>query len=267
MKKILITVVGLAICFSFFSCNKQKKNITEITETPLSLEINDSSWDESFSLDENPKVPYEAIQHWHATNKKILILFGYEYNDQEFISRAIERLSSNFGLFDDGGIVIPVVFPEGFRHKDKAVTVDLFNILDDNSIDIAGFISLGAPEKTYRALTKLQDKWDGQIPFPVISMFPQDDILGIEDTSTIVINQIQKAENEESLITESEHSGVEDADLILDKAVAYILKLNGAPEKDAALATHVRQMLPGKKIHRYIDSETGLYSINHFVIE
>ncbi len=259
MKKILITVVGLAIGFSFFSCNNQKA-INEFSETPINIEIKDTN-------SENEGLLEDRNQLWHATNKKVIILFGYNYNDESFVEKATKKLSGIFGHSEDGGVIVPVVFPEGFRHKDKAVTSDLFNILDDNSLDIAGFISLGAPEKTYRALTRIQDQWNGQIPFPVISMFPQDDILGIEDTSSIVINQVQKAESDENMITESEETGVQDAEEILANAVSYILDLTGAPEKDAALATHVRQMLPGKKVHRYTDSETGLYSINHFVIE
>ncbi|MCQ2585028.1 MAG: hypothetical protein MJ185_05505 [Treponema sp.] len=259
MKKILITVVGLAIGFSFFSCNNQKA-INDFSETPINIEIKDSTPENDLSIE-------ERNQLWHATNKKIIILFGYNYNDESFVEKATKKLSDSFGLSEDGGVIVPVVFPDGFRHKDKAVTSDLFNILDDSSLDIAGFISLGAPEKTYRALTRIQDQWNGQIPFPVISMFPQDDILGIEDTSSIVINQVQQAESDENLITESEETGIQDAEEILANAVSYILELEGAPEKDAALATHVRQMLPEKKVHRYTDSETGLYSINHFVIE
>jgi len=259
MKKILITVVGLVIGFSLFSCSDRKASL-EITENPISLEIKDASQAEIDS-EENHN------QLWHATNKKILILFGYNYNDEEFIKKATDRLSESFGISENGGIIVPVVFPDDFRHKDKAVTVDFFNILNEENLDLAGLITLGAPEKTYRALIKLQDQWNGQIPFPVISMFPQDDILGIEDTSNIVINQVEKAESDESLLEESEGNGVQDAEIILENAVSYILNLNGAPEKDATLAAHVRQMLPGKKIHRYTDSETGLYSINHFVIE
>lgn len=260
MRKILITVVGLAICCSFLSC-KSKKNSSKGNElsqnAPLSLEIKDSSLKEADG----------TIPAWHPSNKAIMVLFGYNYNDDDFVKNTLALLSEKFGLKEEGGIIVPVIFPDGFRHKEKAVTVDLYNLLDDDALDIKGFVSLGAPEKTYRALTKLQDKWGGQIPFPVISLFPQDEILGIEDTSCIVINQIEKAESEENMITESVHGGVEDADQILVNAVNYIKLLKGSPEKDAALAVHVKQMLPGKKIHRYTDSETGLYSINHFVIE
>lgn len=259
MKKILITVVGLAIGFSFFSCNNQKA-INDFSETPINIEIKDSTRENKISLE-------DRNQLWHATNKKVIILFGYNYNDKSFVEKASKKLFDSFGNSEDGGVIVPIVFPDEFRHKDKAVNSDLFNILNDNSLDIAGFISLGAPEKTYRALTRIQDLWNGHIPFPVISMFPQDDILGIEDTSSIVINQVQKAESDEHMITESEEIRVQDAEDILVNAVSYILELEGAPEKDASLATHVRQMLPGKKIHRYTDSETGLYSINHFVIE
>ncbi|MCQ2572547.1 MAG: hypothetical protein MJ182_01500 [Treponema sp.] len=257
MKKILITVVGLAIGFSFFSCSDKKKTSNEINENPLTLEIEDSNYNETESKN----------QLWHPTNKKIIVLFGYNYNDSNFVTKTLSLLNEQFGLNENDGAIYPVVFPDDFRHKDKAVSVDLYNILDDDFIDVAGFISLGAPEKTYRALTKIQDKWNGQIPFPVISIFPQDDILGIEDTSTIVINQIQQAETEESLLTESEQTGIADAELILKNTVSYILRLEGAPEKDGNLANHIRQMLPGKIIHRYTDSETGLFSINHFVIE
>lgn len=255
-KNKLITMVGLAVCCSLLSCGNKNKNTVTIPDTTITLEIKNSDYNEA-----------ENEINWHATNKNIVVLFGYDYNDEEFVKKATNRLSEKFGLKADGGVIIPVTFPDGFRHKEKAVTVDLFNILDDDSIQVEGFVSLGAPEKTYRALTRLQEKWNGQIPFPVISIFPQDDILGIEDTSSIVINQIQKAETEDNLVTESEQTDINDADQILENVCEYILRLSGSPERDAALAAHIKQMLPGKKIHRYTDSETGLYSINHFVIE
>jgi len=256
MKKILITVVGLAIGFSFFSCSNKKKS-DQITETPINIDIKDSAFSE--------ETPHNQL--WHAGNKKLYVLFGYNYNDAEFVSKATALLSETFGLYENGGVIIPIVFPDGFRHKDKAVTVDLLNYLNDETMDTLGFVSLGAPENTYRALTKLQDQWQTSSPFPVVSIFPQDDILGIEHTSSIVLNQIQNAESEENFITESENHTMADADILLKSVCEYLILLDGTPEKDASLAAHVKQMLPGRKIRRYTDSETGLYSINHFVIE
>ena len=51
MKKILITVVGLAIGFSFFSCNNQKA-INDFSETPINIEIKDSTRENQISLEE-----------------------------------------------------------------------------------------------------------------------------------------------------------------------------------------------------------------------
>ena len=41
---------------------------------------------------------------------------------------------------------------------------------------------------------------------------------------------------------------------------------NGFP-KDEQIGTHAFQMLRGKKLRRYADAETGLFALNHFVIE
>lgn len=253
-KRILILSFAALLLSLSTGCKKKTPKTVNI-ETPVTIEIKDTSQD--FSSD---------TQLWHKENKKIYVLFGYNYNEDDFTIRAINLLSKNFGLYENGGIIEPIVFPKSFRHGEKAVNSDLFNILNDD-VEICGFVSLGAPENTHRALARIQDQWDGQIPYPVISLFPQDDTLGIEDTSTLVINRLQKADTEEGLVTESVEDNFSDTDEILLKTISYILMLDGSVEKDAALFTHIKQMLNGNKIHRYADSETGLFSINHFVIE
>lgn len=256
MKRALFSILAVLLLIQVSGCSKRNKQ-TNIQENTSIFEISDSDTD--LNDPEN--------QLWHATNRKIYVIFGYNYNIPSFIEETTTLLSKNYGLSEDGGIIIPVVFPDGFRHKDKAVSTDLFNILDTPSVETAGIVILGAPENTHKALVKLQDQWQGEIPFPVISLFPQDDTLGIEDTSTIVIDKLQKAEMDSSMITESEQQTVSDGAELVSSVVNYILKMDNAPSKDEYLGLHAKQMLPGRSVRRYSDSETGLYSINHFVIE
>ena len=42
--------------------------------------------------------------------------------------------------------------------------------------------------------------------------------------------------------------------------------LNGPFTKDSSVQAHVVQMLKGYKIQYFIDPETGLHAINHFVL-
>lgn len=259
MKKIIQAFLSLSLIITLFSCGETKTSL-DSEEKILEIQVRDSS----VSFDELKNC---QSQLWHGSNTKIYVLFGYNFNDEEFVSGTTALLSEKYGLSENGGQIIPVIFPKNFKHGEKAVTVDLYNILNENITEVSGFITLGTPENTYKALAKVQDQWQGEIPFPVVSLFPQDETLGIQDTSIIVIDKVQAAESEESLVTESEHHRVEDAAEILDSVITFIKNIDGKIEKDSKLGSYVRMMLPNKNIRRYTDSDSGLYAINHFVID
>ena len=61
---------------------------------------------------------------------------------------------------------------------------------------------------------------------------------------------------------------VKDLEKILDNAIEYMLLTQAPLPGDEDLMAHVSRIV-GKnyKLSRYVDAESGLQSINHFVIE
>lgn len=207
-------------------------------------------------------------QKWHLTNKKVCVVFGYDFNESEITQELISLLKENFGLAEDGGLVYPLVYPDDFKHGTKGYINDLVNELQSDSNDFCGLIILGAPENTHKAIARNQDKWNQEVPYPVITLFPQDDVLGLESNCDIVIDKKQSA-NIEGLIDQEESEGklIAEAPEVLLKTIKYVTELNYSLKRDSSIQKHVLQMLSGLSIHHYIDPETGLKSINHFVID
>lgn len=200
-------------------------------------------------------------QTWHITNKRICVLFGYDFNEPEVYEPLKEILSEKYGLSENGGLIYPLVYPDDFKHGVKGYSSDLYSILNDDANDFSGLIILGAPEKTHTALARLQDKWEQMVPYPIIALYPQDDVLGMESACDVVIDQGQSSASE---LEESEQQ-ISDADEVLLDTINYLIALGVPMIRDTSVQTHVMQMYKNKKIRRYVDSESGLQSINHFV--
>ena len=49
-------------------------------------------------------------------------------------------------------------------------------------------------------------------------------------------------------------------------SIRYVAQLLGSIPCDKDLQFHVQNILKGKKIKPYVDSETGITSVNHFLI-
>lgn len=206
-------------------------------------------------------------QTWHITNKRILVLFGYDFNTPEIVDEYKNLLAHNFGLSDDGGLIYPVVYPGDFKHGVKGYVNDLLTTLQNDEYEFCGVVLLGAPERTHSALAKNQDKWDLSVPYPVIALFPQDEVLGIEATCDIVLDKGQSAEITGGLVAEETTSlFIEDAPEILVNTINYMLTLQGPLTNNSNLQQHLVQMIKKQNIHHYQDPETGLQSINHFVL-
>lgn len=249
MKKILIISLA-AIAILLTGCKKNKSNSQENTEESIEITLQPTE----------AKVPAEP-QPWHITNKRICVLFGYDFNTPEVYEPLKAKLSEKYGLADDGGLIFPLIYPDDFKHGVKGYSGDLYAILNDDTNDFAGLIILGAPEKTHTALARLQDKWEQKVPYPIISLYPQDDVLGMEAACDVVIDQGQSSDGN---LEEAEHV-IEDADIVLLDTINYIIALGVPMSRDISVQTHVLQMYKGKSFRRYVDSESGLQSINHFV--
>lgn len=247
MKKILL-FFPLIFVFLFLSCNQKKSEIITEDTVKINLESTDS------------KVADET-QTWHITNKRICVIFGYDFNSEEICKPLLNILSEKYGLDEDGGLIYPLIYPESFKHGAKGYASDLYSILNDDEIDFSGLIILGAPEKTYQALARLQDKWNQKIPYPIIALFPQDDVLGMEAACDIIIDQ----EGVPTDVLEEQTQNIPEIDEILEETINYVIALESPLPKDISIQTHVQQMYKNRSFRRYIDPESGLQSINHFV--
>lgn len=236
----------------FTNCSKHKE--------PISLDgtINliDTNGDENLL--------YENTQTWHQTNKNICVLYGYGYNSAEFVSEMNETLFNKFGSAEDFGLIYPLVFPDDFKRGSKVFITNLTNLLSDK--ELQGIVLLGAPEGTHIAIARLQDSWGGTLPFPVFTLFPQDDVLGIEDSSDFVLDKAQKAEIN-GIVAEEEQTYVHEIPEILENCVKYISYCDSPLRKDAKLFEIVKKICGNLKVNRYEDPDTGLISINHFVLD
>ena len=256
MKKKSIILISIAVLsLSFSGC--KKKQVTYDT----------NSIDLTLSKAEEAKLSGEP-QKWHLTNKRVCVLFGYDFNNPEIKEPLLALLRNNFGLDEDGGLIYPLSYPDDFKHGVRGYASDFAAILQDDNLDLAGIVLLGAPENTHTALAKNQDKWEQNVPYPVIALFPQDDVLGIESTCDIVVDKGQTAGLTGEVAPEESDGQIhQNAPEIIIETIKYIQLLDGAPSRSRDLQKHMEQMLEGFQFHHYVDPESGLQSINHFVLK
>ena len=250
----VILSASLALSSFFIGCKKHHKSFENDS---IDLTLNQF---EDGDLQNTP-------QKWHVTNKRICVLFGYDFNKPEIKNPILNLLKENFGLDEDGGLIYPLTYPEDFRHGIRGYASDFASILQSDDLDLAGIVLLGAPENTHKALAKNQDKWEQNVPYSVIALFPQDDVLGIESTCDIVVDKSQTSSLTGEIAPEETDGQIhEKAPEIIVETIKYVKLLHGTPERSKTLQKHMEQMLKGYQFHRYTDPETGLTSINHFVL-
>lgn len=240
----LLCAVSFILCAAFAGCERQET--PEPENTPVA---------EGPVAPEPEELPAPS---WSSEDGIVLILFGYGFNDEEFLNEARELLSSHYGLFEDGGVVSTVVFPDDLRGRIS----NFKDIIDEN--DVRGIVLLGAPEGTHNMLFRVIDEWDGEPPFNIISLFPQDDVLGQEAACSFVLDS---AMNDDSPLEEQEHTRDRDTLSILDASVEYAALLPFRLERDADLPAHVQFIVGQRRITHYVDGESGIQSVNHFVLE
>ena len=237
------------------SCNKKSASTSQ-----NSLEI---------QLSKSNSSDLQELPHSHSfTNKKILVLFGYDFNSQEFEEEMLSKLEQNYGLYEDGGIIYPLRFPEDFKRGGRSYATELYNILSEPEINFGGIILLGAPEHSHLALARNQDLWDQLVPYPVISFYPQDDNLGIESTSDFIIDKTQNTDITDELKEEENTKPVsEQTKNLIFKAIEHIILCDFTFQDYPDISYHLAKIIPEKKYHNYTDPETGLKSVNHFVMD
>ena len=218
----------------------------------------------------NPETEATRPQ-WQPTKKKVCVVFGYGYNSAEFTKKEIARLEANFGLSDEeatenSGLIIPYVFPDDLKVGSTGRISRLTTLLED--VDLTGIITIGAPEYTNNTLANLRD--DEKHPsLAVYTLFPQDDIIAIEAVSDFVLDRaVEQSENVQEVKEEVEQKEIAGVEEIIDNAIDYMLMFEEPLKSNSELLTHVNNIAGAYyKIKRYVDPETGLSSINHFIIE
>ncbi len=260
--KIKTTVLLGLLTFSLIisSCkNQQKKKTYDADSIELTTDISDETKALSDLMNTTKK--------WHLTNKRVAVLFGYDFNDEAVKDSLLAVLAENFGLAEDGGLIYPIIYPEDFKHGIRGYASDFAAILQSDDLDLAGIVLLGAPENTHIALARNQDKWNMEVPYPVVALFPQDDVLGIESTCDIVVDKGQTAGLTGEVAPEESDGQIhQNAPEIIVETIKYIQLLDGAPSRTKELQKHMEQMLEGFQFHHYMDPESGLQAINHFVL-
>ncbi|MBQ0039533.1 MAG: hypothetical protein KBS64_03825 [Treponema sp.] len=193
---------------------------------------------------------------WTNDEGVVFVVFGYGYNDSEFCGKAKAFLSEKYGLAENGGLVSMIVFPDDLHNRIS----NFRSIVDENNT--LGIVLFGAPEGTHYTLASIRENHDNRPTFNIFSFFPQDDILGQEGTCNFVMDH-------ESSSKLQEQEQVMDKDIfgILSSAIEYAAVLPAGLPSDNELHAHVQAIAGTRKVHRYVDGETGIQVRNHFVIE
>lgn len=254
----MLLIIAAFCIAALVSCKKEAPR--RVSADPFEIEVSE----ESKSLMASPS--------WHPSEKKICIVFGYGYNDKHYVQAIVESLSQKYGIDDgsaDGGLIFALTYPDDFPSERISRLPTLIG-----ERELAGLILIGAPENTNYAVAKLEDEYSTQetmIPYPVYAFFPQDDVAGIEATANFVVDRASEGSGSVDDDTNKEEvvqTQVKDLDKILDNAIEYMLLTQAPLPADEDLIAHVSRIV-GKnyKVSRYVDAESGLQSINHFVIE
>lgn len=263
---ILATLMTLAV-FIFAGCSKKEETV-EISTSTYSHDAEVSKDSLDFVVNEATKEDLERpMKKWHITPQKICVVLGYDFNTKEKSEEMINMLSEKYGLAEDDGLIYPMVYPDDFTANGRTYYTNLNLTLQNDIPNLIGVIILGAPENTHIALSRNQDYWNSEVPYPIIALFPQDDVLGLESTCSIVLDKGQAANfNGEVLEEETVGAVISEAPEILCQAIDYTLALQGPLPRDKSLSNHVLCMFKNHQVHHYCDPETGLQSINHFVL-
>lgn len=230
-----------------------------------------------------------ALAQANLAGKKVAVVLGHGFNDEESVRTLAARLDGEFGVSgphsppradggaaDDSAHVLLLVFPDDFMKSGKGRVSLLSSLLED--VPLAGLLTLGAPDGTHREIARLQDKEEsGTLPYPVASLFPQDDVLAAEATANFVIDHDggaaahdgtpgaePKDEAEQVSLGSIEGFSVEDA---VVRTVQAMAEAGGPIPADRNLAETVRGILGGRTARAWLDSGTKIQSINHFTFE
>lgn len=254
-----------------FSCKEEKSDTqTEITE--IDIKPNISTEDSQLPL----WIPGEY--------SKVVIVFGHGYETPELQQPVLKELEKNFGLAENKGLLLTRTFPETYFNNKKVSADWLRKSLVGE--DVFAIITIGAPEKTHFTLADLQDSgFSGK----VYSIFPQDNILGTESGSEFVLNYKSlgvkldespvyvidtNKEISTNISKNYEEEGMFTGDItkVLIPIIKRIKSVNkkAIPETPGSFVSYLQEAFkayfPDFTLTPYVDAQTGIKSLNHYVL-
>ncbi len=265
MKVVVLTMKILLLSLVLISCSGKNSSTSVANET---------SKDADSSLD--PLLP--NLEHYtNEQEEYVVVLLGYGYNEGEKKDLLLAQLDETYGLIQNGGFIIPFVFPDDF----VSFGYERISLLPDNISEIllektgnsdisqvSSLIALGSPDATHFALARLQDIYED---IKIFSIFSQDDILGTEAGSTLVIDySISQTEQREGYETLGEIDLSYPGDIFVVVSPLINAGLDWERVTKSGLLVPALRTEYAKKtncnFYVYIDPQTGIRSENHYVL-
>ena len=157
------------------------------------------------------------------------------------------------------------MYPEDLKRGGHIRVSALTEILQQYSL--SGIILLGAPEFTHNSIALLKQSYSGKMPYPVFSFFPQDDLLGTEFISDFVLEDAKAIFQKEGDLEQNDTHLAINSEALLDATINYIRLTKESASSSKDLLLQVQSIIGDQgKISFYTDPETGLQSINHFLL-
>ncbi|MCR5725291.1 MAG: hypothetical protein K6G80_09425 [Treponema sp.] len=203
----------------------------------------------------------------YLSEKHICVVLGYGYNDAVFIERIRELLDRDYGVESEeaDGLIQIYVYPDDFEVSGRTRISKLASILEGQ--ELAGILILGAPEGMNIPLSKMQDANGGTLPYPVFTLFPQDEVLASEATADFVLDYASAGENT-ALQEEVQVTQDFDIETLVFNSIQEMISLRGPVPADSSLLNFVQNIVGNQRtISHYTDAESGIQAANHFIFQ
>lgn len=266
-------VCGILCFLTVLTSCSNKKNTDSAEE--LSRVPENAEWISESAVHELP--------HWIAGDyPRIAVLFGHGYTREGEETAERERIESvladQFGLADDNGLIIPLIFDSSYIEGKKIRLAFISELLAGYTLD--GLVVVAAPERTYAALDRLQDSGAA---YPIYSVFPQDESLETEGASTFVLDYNHAVtasgsdEEIESLTPEEEGGYAGDVAKVLVSVIQTMKNRSKLATEGETLSAQIQSIVASLQkemekqgeqctIEPFIDPESGIRSQNHYVV-
>lgn len=264
--RLLAAVALVAAAFLFFSCQKEEKVRPPIVDEP--------------APDIAVTAPEAPLPKWLPSDAAhIAIVFGCGYETEELRQPVIDFINDEYGLAENGGLIETYLFPDEYLNGQRIRVAFLTNLLKNKNL--SGVILLGAPDRTYFALSDLVESGFSS---PVWSIFPviytSDEILGTENSSFFVLSyqveEREQADADSSLMkkmTSGEEAFPGEISDVLRPVIQYIRKTSESVDEPfspsvaaAYLLKSYSSVFPDCTVSRYVEQLSGIAAQNHYVL-